>query len=121
MKNLIFSITLFLVLSACKKEDLNALSTCNKEELNASETIMRVNYYRQSCQGEGVFNCYLTQEGDQVGTNKWNLFYNQIEGFQYEEGFVYTLKVRIEKVENPLEDMSSRKYILVKLVSKKKA
>jgi len=110
MRNLIMSITLFLVLSACKKE-----------ELNASETIMRVNYYRQSCQGEGVFNCYLTQEGNQVGTNNWNLFYDQIEGFQYEEGFIYTLKVRIDKVENPPADASSRKYILLKLVSKKRA
>jgi len=110
MRNLIFSLTLFLALTACKKE-----------ELDASETLMRVNYYRQSCQGEGVFNCYLTQEGDQVGTNNWHFFYNQIEGFLYEEGFVYTLKVRIEKVENPLADGSDRKYILVKVLSKKKA
>ena len=109
MRNFIFSITLFLVLSACKKE-----------ELKASETTMRVNYYRQSCQGEGVFNCYLTQEGNQVGTNNWNLFYDQIKGFQYEAGFVYTLKVRVEKLENPPADGSASKYILIETVSKEK-
>lgn len=109
MREVFFSITLFLAMAACEKE-----------ELGASETLMRVNHYRQSCQGEGVFNCYLTQEGDQVGTNDWSLFYDEIKGFQYEEGFVYTLKVRIEKVENPPMDGLSRKYILVEVVSKEK-
>jgi len=109
MKNPILLIALFLILTACKKE-----------EVDAFETMMRVNYYRQTCQGEGEFNCYLVQEGKQVGTNNWNLFYTGIEGFQYEEGFVYTLKVRVEKVANPPADGSDRRYILMEVVSKEK-
>lgn len=79
---------------------------------------MRVNYYRQSCQGEGEFNCYLVQIGDQVGTSNWSLFYSQINGFQYEEGYVYTLKVKIEKVQNSPADASDQKYTLIEVLSK---
>jgi hypothetical protein len=107
MKNLTFITALFLVLTSCKKE-----------EIEAYETTMRVNYYRQTCQAVGEMNCYLVQKGPQIGTGDWSLFYDGIEGFQYEEGFVYTLKVRVEKVENPPADGSSRKYTLIEVISK---
>ncbi|GHA59633.1 DUF4377 domain-containing protein [Pontibacter akesuensis] len=93
-------------------------SSCKKEALETVETTMHVNYYRQSCQGVGEMKCLLVQEGNQVGSSDWTLFYDRIEGFQYEEGFTYVLRVRVEKVENPPADGSSRKYILLKIISK---
>ncbi|MDB5263400.1 MAG: hypothetical protein JWQ14_2683 [Adhaeribacter sp.] len=109
MKFFIFLITVFFVMTACKKEEVAVV-----------ERAMRVNYYRQSCQGAGALNCYLVQEGAQVGTINWNLFYNEIIGFIYEAGFIYTLKVKVEKITNPLADGSDRKYMLVEVVSKEK-
>jgi hypothetical protein len=90
-------------------------------EVFPGEVIMRVNYYRQSCQGEGTFDCLLVQQGKQIGSQSWDLFYDDIEGFQYEPGFIYTLRVKIEKIPDPPQDGSDRRYILVKILSKKKA
>ena len=109
MRNLIFIISLFLILTSCKKE-----------EIDTFETTMRVNDHRQTCQAVGELNCYLVQEGNQIGSSSWNLFYNGIEGFEYEEGFIYNLKIRVEKVANPPADGSDRKYILIEVISKEK-
>ncbi len=97
-----------------------ALTSCKDDEIETYETTMRVNSYRQACQAVGEMNCYLVQEGNQIGTSDWSLFYNGIVGFQYEEGFIYTLKVRVEKVENPPADGSSRGYTLIEVISKEK-
>ena len=35
---------------------------------------------------------------------KYSLFYDQIEGFDYQEGFEYELVVQEEEVENPPAD-----------------
>jgi heat shock protein HslJ len=47
----------------------------------------------------------------------WELFYDSIDGFTYEEGFEYELRVNILPVENPPADASSLQYELVELVS----
>ncbi len=49
---------------------------------------------------------------------EYTLFYDQIEGFEYEEGYEYELRVKEETVENPPADASSRKWTLVEVVSK---
>ncbi|RQO30653.1 hypothetical protein DBR32_07925 [Taibaiella sp. KBW10] len=51
----------------------------------------------------------------------WELFYDTIEGFQYEKGYNYELIVLDERVDNPPADGSSIKYRLIKEVSKTKA
>lgn len=48
----------------------------------------------------------------------WRLFYGRIEGFDYEPGYNYTLKIRETKVENPPADASSLKWTLVEVVGK---
>ncbi|WP_026463146.1 DUF4377 domain-containing protein [Adhaeribacter aquaticus] len=111
MKNLLFLFCLVGALLSCKKET---------SEIFAKEVTLRVNSYRQNCQGEGVLNCYLVQDGKKIGTQNWDLFYNEIEGFDYEEGFIYDLKVRKENVPNPPADGSSFKYKLIKILNKQK-
>jgi hypothetical protein len=90
-------------------------------EIFPREVMMRVNYYRQSCQGEGSYDCLLVQQGKQLGSQSWELFYDDIQGFAYEPGYIYTLRVKIEKIQDPLQDGSDRRYLLVKVLSKKKA
>lgn len=48
----------------------------------------------------------------------WTLFYGAIEGFTFEEGYRYELKVRTEAVANPPADGSATRTILVEVVSK---
>lgn len=49
---------------------------------------------------------------------EWGWFHTEIEGFTYEPGFVYELRVRTEKIENPPTDSSNIRWILVEEVSK---
>lgn len=106
---LLFSLTGILV--ACQRASSDVLP---------EETVLRVNHYRQSCQGEGTFTCLLVQRDKQLGTDNWELFYDEIEGFHYEEGYVYTLKIGIEEIPDPPMDGSDRRYILIKVLSKEK-
>lgn len=83
---------------------------------------MMVNSYTVECVGEMEGNCLLVQEGDEIGTEDWNLFYyeDSISGFDYESGYIYHLKVQKKKVKNPAMDASSISYRLVRVVSKEK-
>ncbi len=48
----------------------------------------------------------------------WTLFYDQIEGFEFEPGFEYELRVTETEIENPPADASSLQVTLVEVVSK---
>ena len=67
--------------------------------------------------GVAPMECYLVKVGDD---KDWSLFYSPIEGFNYENGYEYVIKVKKEKIDNPPADGSSIKYTLVKVISKKK-
>jgi heat shock protein HslJ len=69
------------------------------------------------CEGAGPQKCMLTK--DKIVDN-WSNFYDQIEGFTYEEGYEYLLGVKVKKIKNPPADGSSLKYTLVEVYEKKK-
>lgn len=52
--------------------------------------------------------------------DNWSFFYSGIEGFDYEPGYEYVLKVKTEEIENPPADGSSTRFILQEQVSKTK-
>ena len=79
---------------------------------------MRVNHFRQTAVGEGRYLVYLVQEEDEIGNTSWNYFYDEIEGFDYEQGYVYDIKARKFNIDNPPADGSSLKYVLVSVISK---
>lgn len=92
--------------------------SCQTEDLR-TEIILRVKENKIGCSGhEGQTECYLVQQGDYINSNTWQYFYDQIEGFEYEPGFVYKLLVAKEPVKNPPIDASNIKYILIKELSK---
>lgn len=78
-----------------------------------------VNSYKVNCEGVGDMNCLLVQKAEITEPGKWINFYSKIEGFEYEPGYIYKLKVREVPVENPPADASSIKYELVKVLEKK--
>lgn len=84
---------------------------------NAGRDVVEVTVASElrDCSGVGRMQCMLVKF---PGYQSWEYFYSPIEGFEYEPGYEYVLKVRKQKVENPPADASSVKYTLVKTVSK---
>jgi hypothetical protein len=74
-----------------------------------------VSHTKVDCVGVAPMKCLQIRESRDAD---WTLFYSQIEGFDYEEGYDYELRVSLEEVENPPADASSIRYELVELVSK---
>jgi hypothetical protein len=74
-----------------------------------------VSHTKVDCVGVAPMKCLQIRESRGAD---WTLFYSQIEGFDYEEGYDYELRVRLEEVENPPADAASIRYELVELVSK---
>lgn len=76
-----------------------------------------INSSKKSCTGVAPMTC-LQYKNDPA--EEWKLLYQPIEGFNFEEGNFYTLKVKTKKVKNPPADASSLRYILKREVSKQK-
>jgi len=70
-----------------------------------------------TCEGGFAQKCMQYQI---KGEDSWQLFYDTIEGFTYEEGHAYELEVDIEKVANPPADGSNLKYSLKKVIKKER-
>ena len=73
---------------------------------------------RKPCTGVAPMECLQVRESPDLA---WQYFYSEIEGFTFEPGFDYELRVREEKVANPPADGSSLRWTLVKVVSKRAA
>lgn len=106
MKNILFIIISILCFSC---------SNQNFEMIN-----MRINHYQDVAIGLSPQLVYLVQEGEHIGTDNWNYFYNHIEGFSYESGYIYNLSVKKIPIENPPADGSSMQYELQEIISKEK-
>lgn len=66
------------------------------------------------CVGVAPQPCLLVKEN---ADDPYEYFYGTIEGFTYERGYDYELRVRVEPVANPPADASSQKWTLVEVVS----
>jgi heat shock protein HslJ len=78
------------------------------------EQTLWVGPYTVDCEGVAPQKCLVVKEKPE---DDWSLFYDRIEGFEYEEGFLYQLLVSAEEVENPPADASSLRYSLLEIVS----
>ena len=101
---------LLLVLTA-----LVALSvSMARAQAPASKTLW-VAHYRVDCLGVGPQKCLLIKEEQY---SPWELFYGQIEGFDYVEGYGYELRVLEEKIDNPPADSSAIRVNLVEVINR---
>jgi heat shock protein HslJ len=115
-------------LAACSEADVTATSassepgaqptsepTTQPEPAGSGESTLYVGPVLVDCEGEGPQKCYLVKETPDA---EYEMFYDQIEGFTFEPGFEYELRVKTEAVENPPAGGSSIKWTLVEVVDK---
>ena len=112
MKSLLLLTLLFL--SACGVE--NPLSSLVGEGEHIE--IIMIGPYTERCQGFIEQDCYLEYNEE---SGQWEFFYESIQGFDFEPGYIYTLEVRLEDRGTEIQDVGRYAYHLVKLIEKKKA
>ncbi len=70
----------------------------------------------RDCVAVGPMKCLMVREDPNA---PWQNFYSPIEGFTFEPGYTYTIRVRVNDVPTPVPaDASSKKYTLIEVVSK---
>jgi hypothetical protein len=104
---------LFL-LSACGVENPFSLLVDEGEHIE----IITIGPYTERCQGFIEQDCYLEYNEE---SDRWEFFYEGIQGFDFEPGFIYTLEVRLEDRGTEIQDVGRYAYHLVKVIEKKKA
>ena len=78
---------------------------------------LEVDAHRVPCTGEARTRCLRVRV---LPDTSWRLFYQQIEGFAFEEGYRWRLEVERRPVPNPPADASSVAYRLVRVLSKER-
>jgi|GEM_PF-879337 len=86
--------------------------TVAAQDDDSNEVILHVAPYQQDCVGVAPMSCLIVRFDDEEDLT---FFYDLIDGFTFEEGFEYTLRVNITEVENPPADASSLNYELVEI------
>jgi hypothetical protein len=69
------------------------------------------------CQGEALQECFLVK---QFGDDRWTDYIEYIHGFEFESGYEYVLDLKIVPLKQPMRDMPSVEYHLVKIIGKEK-
>lgn len=91
------------------------LVACGGADQTGEEQTLFVGPELVECTGVAPQMCMQVKD---TPDGEYRLFYDQIEGFIFEEGYEYELRVRVEPVENAPADASSLRYTLVEEVSK---
>lgn len=102
----LFSGVCIFILMQCTTS-ANAFTNTEKTLIIGPETA--------DCTGVMPMKCLQIKENTN-GT--WTNLYTNIEGFTYEPGYEYILKVKEEKIKHPPADGSSIQYILIREISK---
>ena len=90
----------------------------NNNEFSSKQQTWQVNAEPGICNGINGGECLLIKT---AGKKEFEVFDFKIEGFEYEKGYSYTIVVKQQLKEPPIAiDESIFKYVLVKIISKKR-
>jgi hypothetical protein len=107
--------TAFAQSTAKKSTKKNAATVTQK--LPPNTKIFYIDAERAKCEGVTTMQCLMVKK---TGQKEYELFYDNIEGFNFEEGNTYTIWVREELKTPPIAaDESMYKYVYVKTIAKK--
>lgn len=89
---------------------------CDNSVRPAERTeVITIGPYTETCQGLIEQECFLIYNDER---QRWELFYESIEGFDFAVGFIYTLKVRLVDRGEGIQDVGRYAYHLVEVLSK---
>jgi len=77
-----------------------------------------INSYTVPCEGPGLMQCLQFQKAEEMLYGEWQNMAAKIEGFEFEPGYIYELKVRELPLANTAADASNMKYELVEIIEK---
>lgn len=99
---------------------LSAFSCKNDDDYSVSEKIIIIDSKTEMLydQVHAIERPYLRIKY-QENSIEWSTIYG-ISGFDYEEGYLYRIKVREKVIKNPLPDQSKINYEFLELISKTK-
>lgn len=97
--------------AACHGVDVEYTGECND---STDTKILYIDSKLVDCVGMSPQKCMLVRDNTE---SDWQMFYDKIEGFDYQEGIQYKIEVKIMNVENPPADASSLRYVLTKILS----
>lgn len=104
------------IVTSCLALVLLVLMSCDNGVRSDERTeVITIGPYIQTCQGFIEQECFLIYNDD---LQTWELFYESIEGFDFAEGFIYTLKVRLVDRGADIQDVGRYAYHLVEVLSK---
>lgn len=95
---------------------------CCTSQPGPNEHIYWVNSLKVPCVGVAPAQCLQVHKGEHLDPTEWKVFFDSIEGFEFEPGYVYKLRVKEEKLDKTglPADASSMAYTLVKVLHKEK-
>ena len=91
------------------------VSACSLTGPDEDTLTLYVAAYTAECEGVGPMECLLVREEPDA---PWGLFYNGIEGFTPEPGWVYVLRVARREVADPPADGSRVAYRLIRIIER---
>lgn len=103
----VFGLSLYLTVSA--------LSLLGSPVRGADSKTIWVAHRRVDCIGVAPQKCYLIKN---TQYEDWRFWYGEIEGFEYEEGYAYELRVVEKEIDNPPADAPGIVLELVEVLLK---
>ncbi|MYC76531.1 DUF4377 domain-containing protein [Candidatus Poribacteria bacterium] len=80
--------------------------------------ILIIGPYRTECPSFSASDCYLEFNSE---SQRWEFFYDGIRGFDFEPGFIWTLKVSLHEYSGDIQDVGLYEYRLIEVLSKEAA
>ena len=108
LSTLIFTSVLFVLLC----------TACSSLENGVEKKTIYIGAKEVDCEGSGPRKCLLIKETVDA---EYKYFYDHIEGFEWEPGYEYELRIEVSKKESVPMDSSSLRYKLIEVVSKREA
>ena len=79
-----------------------------------------INSFKKSCVGVVPMSCLQIQRKSTLDPQAWEYFYDEIEGFDFEPGYIYKIKIKTENLDTETlpADASSIRYTYIETIEK---
>lgn len=112
-----YHLLLLLLINIVTFAQKNNSKSVKNNNINKDTQIWIIDAQKAKCEGITTAMCLLVKK---TGDKDFNLFYDDIEGFNFEGGFEYKIMVKkIAKIPPIPADASAYTYQLIKIISKK--